>query len=149
MLLEQVQWLPNFSALDWLHWATPRCETEGHRVLSKHSRLNKSFLKSTICFKSVISGWNSFPQCCPLVFWLGARPRNPRGRQGERLGLLTTFSSLFLYFPDRFSNIRGGVQGYGQVQWLPISSEQQLTSCKHKKSAAPVIDWKCHIKLLT
>ena len=36
---------------------------------------------------------------------------------------------------------RGGVQGYGPGQWLPISSEPLFTSCKHKKSAAPVIDW--------
>lgn len=110
-------------------------ETEGHCMLSKHSWQKKSMKKrKTICFKSVISGWNSFPQCCPLAFWLGAWPRGPRGRRGERLGLLTTFSSLFLYFPDCFSNIRweGGFRVMAQCSACQSlqSSSSLLVSTK-------------------
>lgn len=108
--------------------------SQTQRITPKNKSSAEKINKNRNCFKSVISGWNSFPLRCPSVFWLGSWP-GPKGQQGEWLGLQSAFSSSFLYFPDRSSNIHrgfrvmaqfGGCQSLQSSSAPPVSMHLQL-----------------------
>lgn len=99
--------------------------------------------KSTTCFKSVRSGWNSFPQCCPLSVQARRLTKKSTGT--------TRWTALACWLPSVFfisqivsSNIRGGrCRVMARPSACQSSKTSRSLSASTKKSASPVIYWDC------